>query len=188
MENSISKQIPNSSHLIELEKDSSKVENDNVEFAQSIFRLLIIFSIFVPFSFTGLFLIIYLVIEGFKHCRCRNSSLEDLENITSNNSFCYTFILNLNVYDVLFHFILAIINFCFTLYLMHTGTLPINLNLTFLYYLFFVFKNIFKLDNKTAFISSFAIIIFLTIISLGIFNLTYFLDLIKMLPNLKLSS
>ena len=71
---------------------------------------------------------------------------------------------------------------------MHTGTLPINLNLTFLYYLFFVFKNIFKLDNKTAFISSFAIIIFLTIISLGIFNLTYFLDLIKMLPNLKLSS
>ena len=58
MENSISKQIPNSSHLIELEKDSSKVENDNVEFAQSIFRLLIIFSIFVPFSFTGLFLII----------------------------------------------------------------------------------------------------------------------------------
>ena len=102
MENSISKQIPNSSHLIELEKDSSKAENDNVEFAQSIFRLLIIFSIFVPFSFTGLFLIIYLVIEGFKHCRCRNSSLEDLENITSNNSFCYTFI---SYYKFLFYFI-----------------------------------------------------------------------------------
>ena len=66
MENSISKQIPNSSHLIELEKDSSKVENDNVEFAQSILNLFSFFSIIIP-----LFIVISLIIIFYLKMVCK---------------------------------------------------------------------------------------------------------------------
>ena len=171
MEDSISKQIPNSSHLIELEKDSSKVKNDNVEFAQSILNLFSFFSIIIP-----LFIVISLIIIFYLKMVCKIikkiSEALNLENI--------------NIYILWFHLFLVPINYILALVLIVNSILPLNLNITFLYYLSFIFKNIFKLDNKSSFISSATITIFLTIMSLGIFNLTYFLDLIKILPNLKL--
>ena len=173
-ENSISEEILNSSHLkIESEKDSLKTTNDNVKFAQSILNLFSFFSVIIPLLIvSSLIIIFYLKIV----CKIIKKFSEALN------------LENLNIYILWFHLLLVPINYIIALFLMVNSILPLNLNITFLYYLSFIFKNIFKLDNKTAFISSFAIIIFLTIISLGIFNLTYFLDLIKMLPNLKLSS
>lgn len=175
MEDSISKQIPNSSHLsshlIELEKDSSKVKNDNVEFAQSILNLFSFFSIIIP-----LFIVISLIIIFYLKMVCKIiKKISEALNLE-----------NLNIYILWFHLFLVPINYILALVLMVNSILPLNLNITFLYYLSFIFKNIFKLDNKSSFISSATITIFLTIMSLGIFNLTYFLDLIKILPNLKL--
>lgn len=171
MENSISKQIPNSSHLIELEKDSSKVKNDNVEFAQSILNLFSFFSIIIP-----LFIVISLIIIFYLKMVCKIiKKISEALNLE-----------NLNIYILWFHLFLVPINYILALVLIVNSILPLNLNITFLYYLSFIFKNIFKLDNKSSFISSATITIFLTIMSLGIFNLTYFLDLIKILPNLKL--
>ena len=171
MEDSISKQIPNSSHLIELEKDSSKVKNDNVEFAQSILNLFSFFSIII-----SLFIVISLIIIFYLKMVCKIiKKISEALNLE-----------NLNIYILWFHLFLVPINYILALVLMVNSILPLNLNITFLYYLSFIFKNIFKLDNKSSFISSATITIFLTIMSLGIFNLTYFLDLIKILPNLKL--
>lgn len=171
MEDSISKQIPNSSHLIELEKDSSKVKNDNVEFAQSILNLFSFFSIIIP-----LFIVISLIIIFYLKMVCKIiKKISEALNLE-----------NLNIYILWFHLFLVPINYILALVLIVNSILPLNLNITFLYYLSFIFKNIFKLDNKSSFISSATITIFLTIMSLGIFNLTYFLDLIKILPNLKL--
>ena len=171
MEDSISKQIPNSSHLIELEKDSSKVKNDNVEFAQSILNLFSFFSIIIP-----LFIVISLIIIFYLKMVCKIiKKISEALNLE-----------NLNIYILWFHLFLVPINYILALVLIVNSILPLNLNITFLYYLSFIFKNIFKLDNKSSFISSATITIFLTIMSLGIFNLTYFLDLIKVLPNLKL--
>ena len=171
MEDSISKQIPNSSHLIELEKDSSKVKNDNVEFAQSILNLFSFFSIIIP-----LFIVISLIIIFYLKMVCKIiKKISEALNLE-----------NLNIYILWFHLFLVPINYILALVLIVNSILPLNLNITFLYYLSFIFKNIFKLDNKSSFISSAIITIFLTIMSLGIFNLTYFLDLIKILPNLKM--
>ena len=171
-ENSISKQILNSSHSkIELEKDLSKITNDNVNFAQSILNLFSFFSIIIP-----LFIVISLIIIFYLKMVCKIiKKISEALNLE-----------NLNIYILCFHLFLVPINYILALVLMVNSILPLNLNITFLYYLSFIFKNIFKLDNKSSFISSATITIFLTIMSLGIFNLTYFLDLIKILPNLKL--
>lgn len=171
-ENSISKQILNSSHSkIELEKDLSKITNDNVKFAQSILNLFSFFSIIIP-----LFIVISLIIIFYLKIVCKIiKKISEALNLE-----------NLNIYILWFHLFLVPINYILALVLMVNSILPLNLNITFLYYLSFIFKNIFKLDNKSSFISSATITIFLTIMSLGIFNLTYFLDLIKILPNLKL--
>ena len=171
-ENSISKQILNSSHSkIELEKDLSKITNDNVKFAQSILNLFSFFSIIIP-----LFIVISLIIIFYLKIVCKIiKKISEALNLE-----------NLNIYILWFHLLLVPINYILALVLMVNSILPLNLNITFLYYLSFIFKNIFKLDNKSSFISSATITIFLTIMSLGIFNLTYFLDLIKILPNLKL--
>ena len=171
-ENSISKQILNSSHSkIELEKDLSKITNDNVKFAQSILNLFSFFSIIIP-----LFIVISLIIIFYLKIVCKIiKKFSEALNLE-----------NLNIYILWFHLLLVPINYIIALFLMVNSILPLNLNITFLYYLSFIFKNIFKLDNKSSFISSATITIFLTIMSLGIFNLTYFLDLIKILPNLKL--
>lgn len=171
-ENSISKQILNSSHSkIELEKDLSKITNDNVNFAQSILNLFSFFSIIIP-----LFIVISLIIIFYLKMVCKIiKKISEALNLE-----------NLNIYILWFHLFLVPINYILALVLMVNSILPLNLNITFLYYLSFIFKNIFKLDNKSSFISSATITIFLTIMSLGIFNLTYFLDLIKILPNLKL--
>lgn len=171
-ENSISKQILNSSHSkIELEKDLSKITNDNVNFAQSILNLFSFFSIIIP-----LFIVISLIIIFYLKMVCKIiKKISEALNLE-----------NLNIYILWFHLFLVPINYILALVLMVNSILPLNLNITFLYYLSFIFKNIFKLDNKLSFISSATITIFLTIMSLGIFNLTYFLDLIKILPNLKL--
>ena len=171
-ENSISKQILNSSNSkIELEKDLSKITNDNVNFAQSILNLFSFFSIIIP-----LFIVISLIIIFYLKMVCKIiKKISEALNLE-----------NLNIYILWFHLFLVPINYILALVLMVNSILPLNLNITFLYYLSFIFKNIFKLDNKSSFISSATITIFLTIMSLGIFNLTYFLDLIKILPNLKL--
>lgn len=171
-ENSISEEILNSSHLkIESEKDSLKTTNDNVKFAQSILNLFFFFSVIIPLLIvSSLIIIFYLKIV----CKIIKKFSEALN------------LENLNIYILWFHLLLVPINYIIALFLMVNSILPLNLNITFLYYLSFIFKNIFKLDNKSSFISSAIITIFLTIMSLGIFNLTYFLDLIKILPNLKM--
>lgn len=171
-ENSISEEILNSSHLkIESEKDSLKTTNDNVKFAQSILNLFSFFSVIIPLLIvSSLIIIFYLKIV----CKIIKKFSEALN------------LENLNIYILWFHLLLVPINYIIALFLMVNSILPLNLNITFLYYLSFIFKNIFKLDNKSSFISSAIITIFLTIMSLGIFNLTYFLDLIKILPNLKM--
>ena len=171
-ENSISEEILNSSHLkIESEKDSLKTTNDNFKFAQSILNLFFFFSVIIPLLIvSSLIIIFYLKIV----CKIIKKFSEALN------------LENLNIYILWFHLLLVPINYIIALFLMVNSILPLNLNITFLYYLSFIFKNIFKLDNKSSFISSAIITIFLTIMSLGIFNLTYFLDLIKILPNLKM--
>ena len=171
-ENSISEEILNSSHLkIESEKDSLKTTNDNVKFAQSILNLFSFFSVIIPLLIvSSLIIIFYLKIV----CKIIKKFSEALN------------LENLNIYILWFHLLLVPINYIIASFLMVNSILPLNLNITFLYYLSFIFKNIFKLDNKSSFISSAIITIFLTIMSLGIFNLTYFLDLIKILPNLKM--
>ena len=171
-ENSISEEILNSSHLkIESEKDSLKTTNYNVKFAQSILNVFSFCSVIIPLLIvSSLIIIFYLKIV----CKIIKKFSEALN------------LENLNIYILWFHLLLVPINYIIALFLMVNSILPLNLNITFLYYLSFIFKNIFKLDNKSSFISSAIITIFLTIMSLGIFNLTYFLDLIKILPNLKM--
>ena len=128
-ENSISEEILNSSHLkIESEKDSLKTTNDNVKFAQSILNLFSFFSVIIPLLIvSSLIIIFYLKIV----CKIIKKFSEALN------------LENLNIYILWFHLLLVPINYIIALFLMVNYIIPLNLNITFLFYLCFIFKNIF---------------------------------------------
>lgn len=140
-------------------KPANNVEaNIFFELGNSIFKLFILTSIILPFIWSALLFGVYFFQKKFLK-----------EKIVKNKI------------TIWIHFLIPPINFILGIILMKNAIIPINFYLTFLYYLFLIFKFVFKVSNEVAFKYSFFVTAILSFLALGIFKSEYLIDKVNFL-------